>query len=493
MEMKLCRANLAALANKVAVPRYDSRGLKAGILHIGVGNFHRAHQAVYLDDLFNLGLDRDWAIVGAGVRDSDEMMRTELFAQDLLTTVVELGADQCAARVTGSMIEFLDPAGPKAILERMRDPAIRIVSLTITEGGYFIDPKSQCFDAMHPAIVADAANITSPRTAFGLILAGLMGRRAQGLMPFAVMSCDNVHNNGKVTENAVRGLAELVDPALADWVTANVAFPSSMVDRITPRTSETQRAFLKEAYGIIDTRPVFCEPFRQWVIEDHFPAGRPALERVGVQFVGDVTAYELMKMRMLNGGHAAIAYPAALLDIEFVHQAMQDPLISGFLSKLLEDEIIPMVPPVEGVDLVTYKTLLEQRFANPQIGDTTRRLCMDGSNRQPKFILPSVSDRLQRGLRVDGLALVGALWCRYCYGETESGALISSNDPDWLRLQDYARAAREQPTKWLELRDVFPPIARSETYAAAFSSELQQLWHNGTRSTLKRYLSAPAQ
>lgn len=197
-----------------------------------------------------------------------------------------------------------------------------------------------------------------------------------------------------------------------------------------------------------------------------------------------------MKIRLLNGGHAAIAYPAALLDIEFVHQAMQEPLIGRFLSKVLNDEIIPTVSPVVGTDLAAYKSLIERRFANPQISDTTRRLCLDGSNRQPKFILPSVSDRLKRGLPVDGLALVCALWCRYCYGETESGAIIAPTDPDWPRLQQRARAARVQPARWLEMSDIFGDIATNETYAAAFSSSLRRVWQDGTRSTLLRYLNA---
>ncbi len=488
--VELSKANLTSLQNNIAVPRYDWRNLRAGILHIGVGNFHRAHQAVYIDDLFNLRLDFDWAIVGAGVHGNDELMRRELLAQDLLTTVVERSADHTASRVIGSMIEFLEVGRAEIILRRLCDPAIRIVSLTITEGGYFIDPASQAFEATHPDIVADALNMAAPRTTFGLILAALIARRSSGAKPFTVMSCDNLPNNGVVTQNAVIGLAELVDPTLAAWVKDNVAFPSSMVDRITPATTDQQRAFLTKLYAIVDARPVYCEPFRQWVLEDHFSAGRPALERVGVQFVKDVAPFELMKIRILNGGHATIAYPAALLDIEYVHEAMQEPLVRRFLSKVLDGEIVPTVPAPDGTDLGAYKLLIEDRFTNPEIADTTRRLCLDGSNRQPKFILPAVSDRLKRGLPVDGLALVCALWCRYCYGETESGAMIAPNDRDWPRLQEHARAARGQPAKWLEMSNIFGDIAASRTYSTAFSAALEQLWQNGTRSTLMRYLDA---
>jgi mannitol 2-dehydrogenase len=489
---RLCDANLAALAASVEVPRYDRARLTAGIAHIGVGNFHRAHQAMYLDDLFNRGLDRDWALVGAGVRESDAAMRGDLVAQDLLTTVVEQEAAHSTARIVGSMIEFAGVGDNAALVARLCDPAIRIVSLTITEGGYCIDPATQRFDTANSDIVADAAGIARPTSAFGVILAALARRRGDGIAPFTVMSCDNLTGNGDVTRNAVAGLATLIDPALARWVRDTVAFPNSMVDRITPATGERERALLEAAHGIADTRPVFCEAFRQWVLEDRFTAGRPALEEVGVQFVADVRPFELMKIRILNGGHAAIAYPAALMDIHFVHEAMQDPLVSGFLARLLETEIIPVVPPVPDADLSAYKALVERRFANPQIGDTTRRLCLDGSNRQPKFILPSVADRLQQGMGIDGLALVAALWCRYCHGETESGHAIEPNDPQWPRLHARAAEARHDPGAWLGMRDIFGDLGADTRYANAFAQALAHIWQQGTRATLARYLGAPA-
>src|SRR5688572_6029025 len=425
MSIDLSLAAFPQLSERAAVPRYDRQSLSTGIVHFGVGNFHRAHQAVYLDDLFNLGLDHDWAIVGAGVRDADKAMRTKLEGQDWLTTVVEQEAAASSARITASMVDFLEPGQSHAIINRLADPAIRIVSLTVTEGGYYIDPASQRFDPKHPDIVADAANFTTPKTVFGLILAGLKRRRDVGIPPFTVMSCDNIPGNGHVTQNAVVGLARLIYPELAAWVEANVAFPNSMVDRITPATTDRERALLASEFGIADEWPVFCERFKQWVLEDNFPAGRPALEKVGVQFVPDVAPYELMKIRILNGGHATIAYPAALMDIKFVHEAMENELVLSFLRKVEREEIIPVVPPVPDTDLSDYYQLIETRFANPKIGDTITRLCLDGSNRQPKFILPSAADRLRSGASVTGLALVSALWARYCYGATESGAPIS--------------------------------------------------------------------
>lgn len=472
-----------------SVPAYDRSALTAGIVHFGVGNFHRAHQAVYLDDLFATGSDHDWALVGAGVREADEAMRQKLLAQDWLTTVVEQEADASSARITGAMIDYLKPGGAAAVIDRLADPAIRIVSLTITEGGYYIDPASQKFDPAHPDIAWDAAHMDAPKTAFGLILAGLLRRRAAGIAPFTVMSCDNIPGNGHVTENAVVGLAELVDMGLAQWVRTNVAFPNGMVDRITPATSDREKALLAENFGIEDNWPVFCESFKQWVLEDNFPAGRPALEKVGVQFVKDVAPYEHMKIRILNGGHATIAYPAALLDIHFVHDAMNNRLVSDFLAKVENDEIIPVVPPVPDTDLDDYFALCQRRFANPKIGDTTRRLALDGSNRQPKFIIPSALDRVSAGNSVNGLALVSALWCRYCHGTTESGAVIEPNDPSWDRLTAQAKLAKDDPKAWLAMTDIYGDLARNQTFIAAFSHALTSLWSIGTRATLQRYLA----
>ena len=296
------------------------------------------------------------------------------------------------------------------------------------------------------------------------------------------MSCDNIPGNGHVTENAVAGLAELADPDLARWIRANVAFPNSMVDRITPATTDRERAFLRDKYGLEDNWPVFCEEFRQWVVEDKFPAGRPALETVGVTFTSDVSPYELMKIRILNGGHAAIAYPAGLLDIHFVHEAMADDQIRAFLEKLTKSEIQPVVPPPPKTSLDDYRELIARRFANPKIGDTIQRLCFDGSNRQPKFILPTVADRLKAGASVRGLALVSALWCRYCYGETESGKPIAPNDPSWERLQEAAKPARNDPPAFLELRHIFGDLADNPSYVRAFSDALSSLWTRGVRS-----------
>ncbi len=490
MTVKLSAAALAQLPQGVARPLYSASDLKPGVLHIGVGNFHRAHQAVYLDDLFNMGASRDWAIVGTGVRAADAAMRAALAAQDFLTTVVEQEAHFSRARVTGAMIDFIPPGDSAAILAAMTKPEIRIVSLTVTEGGYYISPATQSFDPTHPDIVADASAFDAPKTAFGLIAAALQRRRAAGAAPFTVMSCDNIPGNGHVTENAVAGVAGLVDPELAAWIKRHVAFPNSMVDRITPATSQRERDMLRDQWGIEDAWPVFCEEFKQWVIEDRFCSGRPELEKVGVTFTDDVAPYELMKIRILNGGHAAIAYPAALLDIHFVHEAMEDIEIAAYLKTLTGSEIIPTVPPPPSTDLEDYRLLIARRFANPKIGDTITRLCLDGSNRQPKFVLPTARARLEGGRSVTGLALVSALWCRYCYGVTESGKTIAPNDDNWARLQSHARRAKDDSKAFLEMTDIFGALASDQAYVAAFSKALRALWSKGVRATLADYIDA---
>lgn len=487
MTCKISLATLGQAAATAAIPSYSRSDLSAGILHFGVGNFHRAHQAVYLDDLFNTGEAHDWAIIGAGVLPSDASMREKLSAQDFLTTVVEQDNNRTAARVTGPMIDILPTGDAKAIIGRLADPAIRIVSMTITEGGYFIDAAG-AFNPSHPAIVEDAASPDAPKTVFGLIIAGLRLRREKGLAPFTVMSCDNIPHNGKVTRNTITGLAGLSDPDFAAWIGNNVAFPNSMVDRITPATGERELRILRDDFGIDDNWPVFCEEFSQWVLEDNFPAGRPALEKAGVQFVPDVAPFEHMKIRILNGGHAAIAYPAALLDIHFVHEAMEHPLVRAFLAKLEQDEIIPVVPPVPGTDLHDYFSLVERRFANPKIGDTIPRLAQDGSNRQPKFILPSTADRLARGQDIIGLSLVSALWCRYFYGTSDSGKPIVFNDASAEKLQAAARKAKDDPAEFLVFDEIFGAVSGSELFRSRFAHAMETLWTKGTAATLQLYL-----
>ncbi|OXT00236.1 mannitol dehydrogenase [Notoacmeibacter marinus] len=485
------RLNMSALPHIgcASVPSYDRSALKPGILHIGVGNFHRAHQAAYLDRLFETGRDHDWALCGAGLMAFDSKVHDALAKQDFLSTTVAQEANSTTLRITGPMVEFVVPENPQAIIDRLADPAIRIVSLTITEGGYFLDATGH-FDSRHPAILADAGSHSTPKTVFGVIVSALRARRNAGQKAFTVMSCDNLPHNGRIAREAVAGLARMIDSELADWIDEHVTFPNAMVDRITPATGERERKLVRDHFGIDDAWPVFCEEFSQWVLEDKFADGRPALETVGVKFVDDVTPYEAMKIRILNGGHAIIAYSAALMDIHFVHEAMQNDLVRRFLTKVEEEEIIPVVPPVPETDLGDYHRLTQRRFANPKIGDTVRRLCFDGSNRQPKFILPSIVDNLDRGRPPVGLALESALWCRYCYGQTDSGASVAPNDPAWDRLTETAKTAKTNPDAWLGMRDVYGDLAKDERFGRLFADWLARLWRDGTKRTLAFYLDS---
>lgn len=479
---------LDGLPAGVSVPGYDRRALSPGVLHIGVGNFHRAHQAYYFHRLFELGQDHDWAIIGAGLMHFDTSMREKLAAQDWLTTVVELDPEGYRADIIGSMIDFI-AVEPASLIAAMQRPEIRIVSLTVTEGGYFLSAETGGFDPGHPAILRDAASRDDPQTVFGAMIAALAARRANGAAPFTVMSCDNLPENGHVARATLLGLARLIDPELADWIATHVAFPNSMVDCITPATGPREIDLVRTRFGINDAAPVVCEPFRQWVMEDNFPLGRPSLEKVGVEFVSDVAPYELMKLRILNGGHAAIAYASALLGHHFVHDAMTDPLISGFLHKLTIEEILPTVPHIEGVSLSRYIIVVAARFANAALGDTIPRLCLDGSNRQPKFILPTIEARLLAGQPVDGLALEVALWCHYCAGSRDDGTTIDLDDPNAARLREHALAARSDPHAFLAMPDVFGALAEAPAFVAAFCKALKRLQTNSTGAVLTQYLA----
>lgn len=487
MTVTLQQSTLTDLPDAVSVPGYDRSAISAGILHIGVGNFHRAHQAIYLDRLFNMGLAQDWGIVGAGVRPHDAVMRQHMKDQDWLTTVIELDPAGDTARVCGSMIDYLE-IDPATVIDALTRPEIRIVSLTITEGGYFVDAETGGFDGNNLEIIQDSRNPNEPQTVFGMLIAALVRRRDAGLLPFTIMSCDNLPENGHTARQAVVGLAQMMSSDLAEWIGENVAFPNSMVDCITPATGDRERELVTKQFGIRDQVPVVCEPFRQWVLEDNFPLGRPPLEKVGVEFVSNVAAFELMKLRILNGGHAAIAYPAALLGIHYVHDAMANPLITSYLDRLETEEIIPTLSAGDGLDFPAYLDQIKQRFSNARVGDTIPRLCLDGSNRQPKFILPAIIDRLAAGMPVPGLALEVALWCRYCAGTAEDGQHIKIVDENAEQLRRHALLAREEPSAFLAMRDIFGPLTVNGEFVAEFTAALKSIWKNGTASALEAYI-----
>lgn len=486
--IRLCNASLAQLPEGVLRPKYDRATLRPGIVHIGLGNFHRAHQSWYLHCLMQQGLALDWAIIGAGIRSYDSVQRQQLIAQDFLTTLIELDPSGTSAEVVGSMIGYVsveDGNGP--LIRQMADPEIRIVALTVTEGGYYIDPVSKAFDAGHPDIAHDAANPATPRTAFGAIVASLRQRRDRGFGPFTMQSCDNLQGNGAILRQTVVSLARLSDPTLADWIDASCSFPNSMVDCIVPATGPKELALVQD-FGIDDAVPVTHENFRQWVIEDDFCAGRPDWDQVGATFSDNVHGYEAQKIRILNAGHQVIANVAEVMGLTTISATMAHPAIHALFRKIAKEEIVPHVTPVSGVTLEQYVDLIDRRFANPAIVDTVRRVAFDGSSRHTGMVLSTVRDGLKAGTPVHGLALVEAAWARMCEGTRDDGSTIEPNDPLWDMLNARATEARKRPRAWLELRQFYGDLADAPRFSDAFEHWLKIMYLEGMEAAVQRFL-----
>jgi mannitol 2-dehydrogenase len=355
------------------------------------------------------------------------------------------------------------------------------------EGGYFIDPATKGFAPTHPDIIHDSRNPDTPRTAFGAIIAALRLRHANGIGPFTCQCCDNLLGNGDVLRQTVVSLARLSDPELADWINANCSFPNSMVDSIVPATGPNELA-LAHQLGIDDQAPVTHENFRQWVIEDDFCAGRPDWDKVGATFADNVHSFEAMKIRIQNGGHQVIAVPGEVLSVKTVANCMKHDLISRSFTKIAQEEIAPLVKPVAGMTAKDYVALIHQRFSNPKIVDTTRRVAFDGSSRHPGFVIPSIRDGLANGSPIEGLALVEAAWARMCEGTREDGSKIEPNDPNWDELNAKALEAREKPMIWLEMRQIYGDLADEPRFADSFARWLSLIWDEGLEAAIATYL-----
>ena len=477
---------LTQLGAGVSVPRYDRRQVTAGIVHIGVGNFHRSHQAMYIDTLMNQGAALDWGICGVGLQPANATMRDVMTAQDGLYTLVLRHSDGTwDARVIGSIVEYLfAPDDPDAVIEKMAAPATRIVSLTITEGGYNLDAVTGEFTATYPPVVADLQPGAVPRTVFGIVTEALARRRERGIPAFSVLSCDNIQGNGHVSQRAFTAFARLRDPGLADWMARNVRFPNGMVDRITPQTTDEDRAGLVKRFGIEDQWPVLCEPFAQWVLEGSFGDGRPPLHEAGVQIVDDVEPYELMKLRLLNASHQALCYPGYLVGYRLVHDVTSDPLFAQFLLDYMTREAIPTLRPVPGIDLSAYARQLIERFSNPEVRDTVARLCADTSDLIPKFLLPVIRQQLATGGPFTRSAAVVASWARYAEGTDENGEPYEIDDVLAPQLQAAARRQRRDPLAFLEdNRAIFGELAGDTRFTSVYRAILTSLLDHGVRST----------
>jgi len=491
---RLCNATLARLAAGVSKPAYDRTTLATGIVHLGLGAFQRAHQAVYTDTL--LASDPRWGILGVSLRSPET--RDALAPQDGLYCVETMDDRGARHRVIGALTgQAVAPENPAALIARLADPAVRIVSTTVTEKGYSHDPATGALREGDRDIRHDLIHIDRPRTTLGTIVAGLKRRKELGVAPFTVLACDNLPANGHTLRVLVIRFAELLDPELGRRLAGEVRFPSTMVDRIVPATTDEDRARVAAALGLADAWPVVAEPFSQWVIEDDFSIGRPAWDQSGAQFVRDVAPYELMKLRLLNGAHSTLAYLGYLMGRDTVAAAMQDDGLTRLLEGMMRDEVTPTLPSLEGIDLAAYRTSLLERFRNPTLKHRTWQIAMDGSQKLPQRLLGTIRDRLAKNEPIDRLALGVAAWMRYVTGIDEQGQPIDVRDPLAGRLHAIAEqagpiAARLAPALFA-VREVFGgDLPADPRFTAEVEAALDKLFRFGVRATLERLVRGPA-
>ena len=484
---RLNTALLGALNSGLALPTYDRSALTGGIVHLGVGAFHRAHLALYTDDLANRGPGNKWSITGAGVTAHDTDVARLLGEQDGLYLLAEREGAGAQSRIIGSLTNFV-PAEHDAtpLVQILSDSSTRIVSLTITESGY---PVVQGAFVGSDELAIDAKS-ARPRTTFGVIAAALDARRSAGLGPFTVLSCDNLPGNGHVVEAAVLGVCGLRSAELETWVQASGAFPNSMVDRITPATTDADRQWVVDTFGFVDAWPIVCEPFRQWALEDKFVQGRPKFEDVGVLMTTDSIPYEHMKLRLLNGSHSGLAYLSALGGFTYVHDALLDPRVRNFVRKFMKEEAAPNLVAPAGIDLADYQKSVVHRFSNPAIADTIARLCMDGTSKFPTFIVPSVEEQLAKGGPIRMLALILAGWCRYLRGVADDGTpIVLSHDPFLAEAVDAAKRSVHEPRAFLQYElGLGPNLAQSDRLVEVFTEALASLEAHGALETLRRWV-----
>ena len=485
----LSDATLHDLPEAVSVPGYDRSALTPSVVHIGVGGFHRAHQAVYLDELARQG-ETGWGLVGVGLR--SPQMGEVMSAQDNLYTVVERG-DVDRAHVVGVVTRYLfAPEDPEAVLATLADERTRLVTMTITGTGYRIDSHTGEFDADDEDVQADLREPAQPRTVFGYLVEALDRRRRADLPPFTLLSCDNMQHNGSAARTAIVSFARLRDAELADWIEENVSFPSSMVDRITPNTSPEDRDEIAAETGVDDRWPVITEPFTQWIVEDDFCNGRPPLDRVGVQFVEDVSPYETMKTRLLNAGHTALAYLGILAGFSTIDEVLADEVFRAYFEHLMADEVAPLLPPVPGIDLDAYQKSLVERFSNPRLGDQLSRLGRRGSTKMPNYVFPSVIAALDADGPHQLLLLGVAGWMRFLRGYDYAGAEVQVDGPLAERLVELAREGQEEPETLMSEKTVFGELADEVAFVSGVEVALRALEEQGPREVIQLYLDLNA-
>jgi fructuronate reductase len=487
---RLSLGELRSLPPAIGRPGYDPAQIDVGILHLGLGAFHRAHQAVYTDDV--LAADPRWGVCGVSLKTPRSI--EPLAAQDGLYTLLTRSGEGTVARVIGALRETMFAGAARAdLIARFADPRILVVSSTVTEKGYCHLPATGALDDSHPDIVHDLAHPDSPVSAVGIVVAGLAARRAAGAGPLTFGCCDNLPHNGRTVEQLVRALAERRDAALTRWIAANVAFPSTMVDRIVPATTAADLAEAQRLLGVQDAAPVAAEPFGQWIIEDRFAAARPRWDDAGAQFTSDVAPFEFMKLRLLNGSHSTLAYLGFLMGHEFVWQASRDPLLAMLVERQMAEEIVPTLPPPSGIDLAQYCAALLVRFRNATLPHRTRQIAMDGSQKLPQRLLDTVRDRLAADASIGHLTLAVAGWMRYVSGRDEHGTPIDVQDPLAATFAQIARDAHDDPGRiadgLLDLQVVFgADLVAHAPFRAAVRAHAVDLFRDGAARALARHL-----
>lgn len=486
---KLNQENLPHIKENVQIPTYDRSQVKTGIVHVGIGGFHRAHQAMYVDDLLQeTSNNNEWGICGVALLDFDKKIYNTLKNQDGLYTLVIKQLDGTfTKRVIGSIVETLfAPESPSKVIEKMAHPDVKIITLTITEGGYNYNEEIQNFDFENPQVKFDLKNPNSPKTIFGYLTQAIKLRKERNLKGITIQSCDNIQGNGYMIKKMLLSYISKAEPQLIDWIGNNVTFPNSMVDRITPATLPQDLLDLKETTGIIDEWPVVCEPFKQWIIEDDFIFGRPTWETVGVQFAKNVTPYEKMKLSLLNAGHSVLGILGALIGYNTIDEAANDNDLSVFLKSYMDNEVSSVLDNLEGVDLEKYKLSLIERFKNINIKDQIDRICSESSAKIPIFILPTVNTQLKKSGQIKQATFVLAAWAIYCLGFNEKGEDINIKDILKKTIQFVAIDARKNPALFLEIETVFGKLKENKKFTSEFIDSYRSIETYGVKKCIAK-------
>ncbi|MGI9526761.1 MAG: mannitol dehydrogenase family protein [Weeksellaceae bacterium] len=483
----LNQENLKNLPANVKVPTYNRDNVKTSIVHIGVGNFHRSHQAFYTNKLMNEHGELDSGICGIGLLDYDRRIYNILKDQDGLYTLMIKELDgSLKAEVIGSIVEFIfAPEEPRAAIEKMAHPDIKIISLTITEGGYNLNEATGKFDFSNPVIVEDMKNPMSPKTVFGYLAQALKLRKQRGLSGVTIQSCDNIQGNGNVAKKSLLNYVEKAEPELLPWIEENVSFPNAMVDRITPVTVAEDIEKLNQEFHVDDQWPVVCEPFIQWVVEDKFVNGRPAWEKVGVQYVENVVPYENMKLRLLNAGHSVLGMLGAIHGYNTIDEAARDEDFKKFLRDFMDLEASPTLGDLGGIDLEKYKDSLIARFQNVYIKDLISRICLESSAKIPIFLLPTIKYQLKNDGNFERGAFVVAAWCRYNDGEDENGNTYKIEDAMSNELIRAAALSHQDPIKFLDIEPVFGDLKENKKFVDAYTKYLEMIRNNSIKSCVQ--------